>query len=197
MPGSPPGIFLGGTMKSKGTIIETKRLILRRFQDSDLAPFAQLNSNPEVMRYFPAPLSSKESDALAHEINRRIDANGYGFWAAERKEDGVFIGFVGLNKTRDNMPFPPSVEIGWRLDRPYWGNGYATEAAKASLKFAFETLKEPEVISFTAVPNKPSQQVMKRIGMKHEGEFFDHPALEDGHCLKSHIIYKISNNLNL
>lgn len=177
--------------------IETERLILRRFKDEDQRPFAQLNGDPEVMRYFPTPLTAQQSNELATEINRRIDANGYGFWAAERKEDNVFIGFVGLNKTGDKLPFPPTVEIGWRLDKPYWGKGYASEAAKASLKFAFETLKLPEVISFTAILNKPSQKVMTRIGMKHEGDFFDHPMLADGHCLKPHIIYKIQNYLSV
>lgn len=171
--------------------IETERLILRRFQESDFAPFAKLNGNAEVMQYFPSPLTPDQSDELAKEINRRIDTNGYGFWAAIRKEDDQFIGFIGLNKTRDNMPFPPAVEIGWRLDAPYWGSGYATEGAKAALNFAFTELQVPEVISFTAVPNKPSQKVMQRIGMTHDGEYFDHPALEDGHCLKRHILYRI------
>ena len=172
-------------------IFETERLIVRLFRESDREGFSRLNQNSNVMRYFPSPLSAQQSNDMIDELQRRQEKNGYTFWATERKEDNAFLGFVGLNKTGDNMPFPPSVEIGWRLDEDFWGKGYATEAAHGALEFAFTTLKAEEVISFTAEINEPSQKVMQRIGMKHAGEFFDHPALEDGHPLKRHILYRI------
>ncbi|MBE7637190.1 GNAT family N-acetyltransferase [Sneathiella sp. P13V-1] len=171
-------------------MFETERLICRLFRDSDREPFARLNGNATVMRYFPSTLTVEQSNSMVDELGRRQEKNGYTFWATERKEDGAFIGFVGLNKTGDNMPFSPSVEIGWRLDEPYWGKGYASEAAKGVLKYAFDKLGVDEVISFTAEINEPSQKVMQRIGMTHEGEYFDHPALDNGHPLKRHILYR-------
>lgn len=172
-------------------IFETERLICRLFRDSDREPFARLNGNSTVMRYFPSTLSADQSNAMVDELGRRQEKNGYTFWATERKEDGVFIGFVGLNKTGDNMPFPPAVEIGWRLDEPFWGKGYASEAAQGALAYAFDKLGVEEIISFTAEINEPSQKVMQRIGMTHDGEYFDHPALEKGHPLERHILYRI------
>ena len=172
--------------------LETKRLRLRQWQPSDFAIFADMNADPEVMRYFPKLLSATVSDVIANKCQQLIKDNGWGFWAVSIKSTNAFIGFVGLNQTNADMTFAPCVEIAWRLHKDYWGQGYATEAAQAALKFAFEVLALDEVVAFTAVINKPSQQVMQRIGMKNTQDNFYHPALRPNHALAEHVLYKIT-----
>ena len=176
--------------------LETKRLYLRQWQPSDLAIFAEMNADPEVMRYFPKPLSATVSDVIANKCQQLIKDNGWGFWAVSVKDglekSDTFIGFVGLNQTHADMAFAPCDEIAWRLHKDYWGQGYATEAAKAALKFAFEKLNLTEVVAFTAVINKPSQLVMKRIGMINTQDNFYHPALEPNHPLAEQVLYKLT-----
>lgn len=173
--------------------IETERLVLREWKELDLEPFSSMNADPEVMRYFPAVLSKQESDDFAKEIQKRIDDQGYGLWAVELKSSSEFIGFVGLNSPKVNLPFNPCVEIGWRLTKAAWGNGYATEAAKACLAFAFDTLSLNEVLSFTSILNKPSVSVMKRLGMHNTKNNFQHPSVPDGNPLKEHVLFSICN----
>ncbi len=176
-------------------ILQTERLHLRQWQASDFAIFAQINADPEVMRYFPKVLSTELSDVIARKCQQLIADNGWGFWAVSLKNDSkqidTFIGMVGLNQTHADLPFAPSVEIGWRLHKDYWGQGYATEAAQAAIQFAFEELKLSEVVAFTAVINRPSQKVMQRIGMMDTLENFYHPMLAADHKLAEHVLYKI------
>lgn len=177
-------------------VLETERLFLRQWQPADFAVFAQMNADPEVMRYFPKLLTPKVSDIIASKCQQLIADQGWGFWAVSLKDSSKtgddFIGFVGLNKTHTDMFFAPAIEIAWRLDKNYWGQGYATEAARAALKFAFEVLELNEVVAFTAVINKRSQLVMERIGMKNTQDNFYHPALEANHRLAKHVLYKIT-----
>ncbi len=172
--------------------IETERLYLRQWQASDFAPFAKMNANPKVMEYFPKLLTTSMSNAIAKKCQSLINDNGWGFWAVNLKETDTFIGMVGLNNANADMPFSPAVEIAWRLDNDYWGLGYATEAARASLNFAFVELGIEEVVSFTAVINKRSQLVMERLSMTNTQEDFFHPMLESNHRLAEHVLYKIT-----
>lgn len=175
--------------------METERLILRSWEDRDRKPFAQLNADPEVMRHFPSRLSETESDAMIERIRQNVRNDGFSFSPIEEKSSGRFLGFVGLNRPRYQtpLPFDPCVEIGWRLDRFAWGKGYAIEAAKAWLRFGFETLGLEEIVSFTATTNLPSQKVMQRLGMSHDPQDdFEHPALAEGHRLRPHVLYRLS-----
>lgn len=172
--------------------LETDRLCLRQWRKTDLKPFAKMNSNKDVMEYFPKLLSREESDALALKCRSLIDEKGWGFWAVSLKGSDTFIGFVGLNQPQQNLPFSPCVEIGWRLSKEFWGYGYATEAANACLKFAFEELKLDEVVSFTAKINERSQRVMKRLKMKNTRKNFYHPALKVTDPLAEHVLYKVT-----
>jgi len=174
--------------------IETERLYLRQWQASDFAPFAEMNANPKVMAYFPKLLTTSMSNAIAKKCQSLIDDNGWGFWAVSLKETDTFIGMVGLNNAHADMPFSPAVEIAWRLHNDYWGQGYATEAARASLDFAFVELEIEEVVAFTAVINKRSQLVMERLGMTNTQEDFFHPMLESTHRLAEHVLYKITRH---
>jgi len=147
-----------------------------------------MNADPEVMEFFPAALTRSESDEFADGIENRMAEMGWGLWAVEVSRAAPFIGFVGLNPVTFEAEFTPAVEIGWRLARPYWGNGYAPEAAGAVLDFGFGTLGLDRIVSFTALPNERSQSVMRKIGMRRGSEF-DHPRMEAGHPLRRHVLY--------
>ena len=136
------------------TIIETERLVLRKWQANDLKPFAALNSDPRVMEYFPAVMSLAETEAMIKTIEERSQLNGFGYCSAELKETKEFIGFIGLNVPGYPLLFSPCVEIGWRLAFAHWGKGYAQEGARAALKFGFEKLNIAEIVSFTTVGNQ-------------------------------------------
>ncbi|MEN6669180.1 GNAT family N-acetyltransferase [Psychrobacter sp. B38] len=177
-------------------MIETERLYLRQWQASDFATFAEMNADPEVMKYFPKLLTTSMSNIIAKKCQTLIEDNGWGFWAVGLKnavaKSDAFIGFVGLNNTHADMSFAPAVEIAWRLHKDYWGQGYATEAARAALDFAFTELVLEEVVSFTAVINKRSQKLMQRLGMTNIQEDFYHPMLDAKHPLAEHVLYKIT-----
>ncbi len=172
--------------------LQTDRLLLRHWNDGDLEAFAELNADPAVMEFFPDALDRNQSDALAAEIRRRMDEHGWGMWAVEVKATGEFIGFVGLN-TNTVTPRGENVEIGWRLNRQSWGQGYATEAAVAALSFAFDELGLDSIVAFTTVNNSRSRAVMERLGMQNTGENFDHPKVAEGHPLQEHVLYAIKS----
>ncbi|MGX9418200.1 GNAT family N-acetyltransferase [Vibrio sp. WJH972] len=174
--------------------LETERLILRQWKRDDYQTYAELCSDTNVMRYFLAPLSRHESDEQATMIQTLIAEQGWGFWAVELKSTNQFIGFVGLHSQSadSGLPNAPFIEIGWRLSSEFWGFGYAPEAAKRALKFAFEELNAPEVYAFTTLQNKPSQRVMTKVGMVDSNQNFDHPKVTKGHPLERHCLYKIT-----
>lgn len=170
-------------------MLHTPRLHLRNWQDTDKPLFAQINGDPDVMRYFPKPLTPEQSNKMADKCQQFIYDNGYGFWAVEHRQDKRFIGMIGLHSPQHDLPFSPCIEIGWRLDKAYWGQGLATEGAKACLDFAFEVLNLHQVVSFTAKINLPSQRVMQKLGMRFMYEF-DHPAVKHS-PLTGHVLYVV------
>ena len=171
----------------------TERLVLRGFSDADREPFAAMNADPRVMEHFPTLLTRAESDAFVDRIQRRWDADGLGLWAVERREDGRFLGFTGLVLERSGMPLGPCVEIGWRFAAEAWGNGYATEAARAALRFGFEVLDLEEILSWTVPANTASRRVMERIGMTHDSaDDFDHPRHLANDRIRRHVLYRVS-----
>ena len=173
---------------------ETERLRMRRWRTADRIPFAALNADPEVMKHFPARLTRAESDASAGRIEAGFATHGFGLWALEVIATGKFIGFTGLSVPRFEAGFTPAVEVGWRLARPAWGHGYATEAARRAVTAGFADFGLAEVVSFTATTNLRSQAVMRRIGMTHDpADDFDHPALPAGHPLRRHVLFRISS----
>lgn len=172
--------------------VRAARVLLRGWRDGDLAPFAALNADPQVMEHFPAPLTRAESDAFIGRVIEGWAVNGFGLWAVERAADHEFLGFTGLTRPRFDAPFMPAVEVGWRFARAAWGMGYATEAADAALAFGFETVGLDEIVSFTAPANVRSWRVMGRLGMTHdEADDFDHPRLPEGHPLRRHVLYRL------
>lgn len=171
--------------------IETQRLIMRSWKESDKVIFAEMNGNDNVMKYFPAPLSLEESNAFVERIRAEFVETGFGLYAVEIKATGELIGYVGFHRFSFAAPFSPNWEIGWRISDRFWHRGYATEAAKACIDYARKNRLCAKLYSFTAVPNTPSECVMKRVGMTFEGRFM-HPALADGHWLKEHVLYSIA-----
>ncbi|HEX7492237.1 MAG TPA: GNAT family N-acetyltransferase [Candidatus Limnocylindrales bacterium] len=179
-------------MAAPGPTLATSRLILRRWRQSDREPFARLNADPEVMSHFPRPLTREESDALVDRIEMRFDERGYGLWAVERRDDGVFLGFTGLAYQTFEAPFTPCVEVGWRFDRFAWGHGYATEAARAALAYGFGVAGLDEIVSFTSTLNEASIRVMERIGLRRDPDGdFDNPSFSAGHPLRRHVLYRL------
>ena len=175
--------------------LATARLRLRGWRNDHREPFAALNADPEVMAHFPTTLSRATSDMLVDATMDGWAANGFGLWAMERVTDGRFLGFTGLSRPSFGAAFTPAVEIGWRLARHAWGHGYATEAARASLHFGFETLGLEEIVSFTVPANVRSRAVMERIGMHHDpADDFDHPKLPEGHPLRRHVLYRLARD---
>ena len=169
----------------------TNRLLMRPWREEDLRPFADLNADPRVMRYFPAALSREESDSFAKRIQDRHEQEDFGFWAVERRDSGEFIGMIGLSRPNFSTSFTPCVEVGWRLAAAHWGQGFATEGALAALHFGFTTLELDEIMSFTTLTNQPSRRVMEKLGMRHDpGDDFQHPSLPEGHLLRPHVLYR-------
>jgi RimJ/RimL family protein N-acetyltransferase len=174
--------------------LDTARLRLRRWCRDDLEPFAAMNADPDVMRYFPFPLTRDESDDMVTRIDRHFERHGFGLWALERRHSGQFIGFAGLSVPRFTAHFTPCVEVGWRLARPFWDCGYATEAAQAAVAHGFTDLRLSEVVSFTTLANERSQRVMHRLGMRHDpADDFEHPVLAASNYahLAPHVLFRL------
>jgi RimJ/RimL family protein N-acetyltransferase len=175
------------------TPIETPRLRLRRWRDADRAPFAAMSADPAVMEFFPKTLSRAEADAFIDRIEAHWAEHGFGNYALEERETGAFVGLTGLFVVFPEAHFAPSVEIGWRLARPFWSQGYAREAAEAVIAAAFAEHDFPEIVAFTAVPNTRSAALMQRLGMTRDpADDFDHPGVPEGHPLRPHVLYRIS-----
>jgi RimJ/RimL family protein N-acetyltransferase len=170
----------------------TDRLVLREWRAADRAPFAALNADPRVTAPLSGPLDRAASDTLIDRIVGHWADDGHGLWAVERLEDGAFLGFIGLATPSFETAFTPCVEVGWRLTPAAWGHGYATEGARAALRFGFEDLDLEEIVSFTVPANLKSRAVMERLGMTRDpADDFDHPSLPDGHRLRRHVLYRL------
>lgn len=163
--------------------------ILRQWKDSDFEPFAEMNADPEVMRYFSSPMSGDEARDMFRRMRAAIDKRGWGIWAVE--VDGVFAGMVGLNVPRWPLPFSPCTEVLWRLRQEFWGRGLAHAAASQAIEYGFSQAGLQEIVAFTTPPNLRSRRLIERLGFERDqrGDF-DHPGVPDGHWLKRHVLYR-------
>ena len=171
-------------------LFTSTRLGFRNWVETDLETFARLNADPEVMRFFPAPLTREESKAFMKRLQDQFRTKGYTYFATELLNKGELIGFIGLLHQDYEAPFTPATDIGWRLRKEYWGKGYATEGAKRCLDHAFDELGLYRVVSVCTDLNVASEQVMRKIGMQRRGEF-EHPALQDHPRLNPCIWYEV------
>lgn len=178
---------------ARGPRLQTHRLTLRRWRRSDLEPFAALNADPVVMEHYPSTLDVDESKRFIGLIEETFDKHGYGLWALELAASGDFVGYCGLWPVRHDLHFTPAVEIGWRMAKEHWGNGYATEAARAAVRYGFEEVGLDEIVSFTSPANTRSIRVMQRIGMVTDpSDDFDHPSIGEESPLRRHVLYRMS-----
>ena len=186
-----------GAPDESSAVLRTSRLLLREWRDSDRGPFAEMNRDPLVMRYFPGLMERPASDAFVDRLQELHQRLGYTLWVVEvlDSERGTtpFAGFTGLMPPTFDPPFEhcePVAEVGWRLLPQWWGLGLATEGARASLAHGFDVVGLPEILSFTVVNNVPSRAVMERIGMHPDGEF-DHPRAQPDAHWKRHALYRM------
>jgi RimJ/RimL family protein N-acetyltransferase len=178
--------------------LETERLILRPWREADKKLYAAVIGDPEVRRFFPAVGTYADADAGIERAKQRLDSFGFSFLAVERKQDGAFMGMLGMAPFRDELraaiPTNPAVEIGWQLGKQFWGQGYAPEGARAFLDYAWMPLGLPEVVAITYEGNWPSRRVMEKIGMTHDPRgSFEHPDVPSGSKVRSHVLYRIMN----
>lgn len=189
--------------------INTARLVLRRWAERDLDPFAALNADPQVMEHFPSTHTREQTADMIARIEKHFDENDFGLWAAELNCDGsafadegavaalkkgTLIGFIGLQKVPFEAHFTPAVEVGWRLAKECWGHGLAPEGAEAAIDDILSRFDFPEIISMTATTNRNSMRVMEKLGMSRNPlDDFDHPRLPN-HRLCRHVLYRISKD---
>jgi RimJ/RimL family protein N-acetyltransferase len=175
--------------------LTTARLLLREWRDADREPFAELNADPRVVAFLSGPRNRVASDEFVDRIVARWASDGHGLWAVERREDGAFLGFVGLAAPTFEAAFTPCVEVGWRFTPVAWGQGFATEGARAALRFGFEDVGLEEIVSFTVPDNVRSRAVMERLGMTRDpADDFDHPGYAHGHRLRRHVLYRLGRD---
>ena len=172
-------------------MLQTKRLTLRAWRDDDVENYAALHADPHVAYWLGGRLSPEEAEERLRTMRAGLEERGWGMWAVERTEDGSWLGTVGLDPVREDLPVHPAIEASWRMAPSYWGRGYATEAMRAVLADAVAR-GETEIVSFTAATNTRSQAVMTRLGFKRDASSdFDHPRLPQGHTLRRHVVYRL------
>lgn len=180
-------------------MIQTERLVLRRWREADREPFARMGRDADVMRHFPSLLTREQSDAMIDDrLEPHFEEHGYGLWALERRTDGCFLGFAGLGRVGFHSPIEGEVEIGWRLARQAWGQGYAFEAASAAMAYGFNQLGLSWIYAMTVVGNDRSRHLMDKLGMVRAPELdFDHPRIPVGHLVRPQIVYRKSADREL
>lgn len=172
--------------------LETERITLREWLPQDVAAFARMNSDPLIMEYFPRVLNEETTVRLINRFQEHFDKYGFGMYALEHKETKSFMGFAGISHVRDLFPFAPAVEMAWRLEYEYWGKGFATEAARAIISYAFNNLELKELVAFSVYDNARAIHMMEKLGLKHDKKGdFDYPKLPSGHPLGCHVLYRL------
>jgi RimJ/RimL family protein N-acetyltransferase len=174
-------------------LIETERLILRRWRAADREPYVAMMLDRQVSDWLGGPFTQAEALARIERNETALAAHGYGRMAMERRADGAFLGYCGLAPTADNLPFDGGYEVGWSVARAGWGQGYAPEAARAVFADGFSRLDLPEILAFTGEANLRSQAVARKLGMRRSpDQDFDHPGLAADHPLKRHLVFVAS-----
>ena len=173
-------------------IIMSEIVNIRHWTNDDIPHLIQMNQDKFVMKYFLSTLTAEETTLRYKLMQEHIEKNGFGLYVVENSI-GEFLGYTGYMIADFESSFTPCIEIGWRFKKEYWGNGYATAAAKLCLTFGFSELSFESIYSFTSIHNKKSEAVMQRIGMQKIGEF-NHPRVPPEHFLNRHVVYKIDKN---
>ncbi len=173
--------------------IHTARLLLRRWREADLEPFARINADPQVCAFLAAPMTRSQSDVLVQRVMAHFQVYRFGLWAVEIPGVTPFAGFVGLQHLSFQTAFTPAVEIAWRLGSEWWGRGYAREAALACRNYAFDDLALTGIVAFCVRENRRSIALMEAIGLRHDEQGdFDHPRLPPTHPHRRHVLYRMN-----
>jgi RimJ/RimL family protein N-acetyltransferase len=168
---------------------DASKVVLRQWTDADLGPYFEMNTDPEVMRHFPALQTREDAIAGLDRMRTSIGEKGWGVWAVDVDEE--FAGMAGLMVPRFEAAFMPCTEILWRFRRQFWGRGLAYAAALQALDYGFIRLKLPEIVAFTAVSNVRSIRLMERLGfVRDPGGDFEHPKVPVGNPLRHHVLYR-------
>jgi RimJ/RimL family protein N-acetyltransferase len=174
---------------------ETQRLVLREWHDDDFDKFYALNQDSDVMHYFPELYGYGKTVQLIEVIKSKFIKYGFGFYTCELKATKEFVGSIGINVPDVKMHFTPCVEIGWRVAKQYWQQGFAYEAAQKCLEIGFTEFNLDEIVAFTAKCNRPSERLMQKLGMQHNvNDDFCHPKLDYNHPLNLHVLYRLSKH---
>lgn len=174
-------------------LFTSERLGFRNWKGDDVLKMAAINSDPDVMKFFPALQDEAQTQSFIKRMQKQYEDKGFTYFAAELLSNKEFIGFIGLSVPTFEAEFTPCVDMGWRLNKKYWNNGYATEGAKRCLEYAFNVLELDKVVAICPEINKPSEGVMQKIGMKKKLTF-SHPLLQDNDRLQACVLYEIHNN---
>ena len=173
----------------------TQRLILRSWKDSDRQSFAEMSEDADVMEYL-RPLSTRDAcDAWIDFQISHQSSHGFCLWALESRASGIFMGAAGLLNVSFAARFTPAVEVGWRLARPFWGQGFALEAARSALQFGFQEICLTQVVAHASVHNARSRRLMAKLGMSHDGmEDFDRAGVPEGDPLRRQVLYRLTRD---
>ena len=178
------------TPNSTPYLFTSLRLGFRNWKADDLEAMSAISADPEVMEFFPRPATKDETKAFIERMQLQFAQNHFCYFAVERLDNSEFIGFIGLMEQTYPADFTPCVDIGWRLKRTAWNQGYATEGAKRSLDYAFNSLHLDLIYSTAPEVNLKSQHIMLKIGMQKVGEFL-HPRLAGNERLEKCAVYTI------
>jgi len=173
-------------------LFTSDRLGFRNWTDNDIPLMAAMNTDPEVMEFFPSIVTPEQTAAFVKRMKNMFSERGYCYFAVDKLDEDCFIGFIGLAYQDYDAAFTPCTDIGWRLDKKYWNKGYATEGAERCLRYAFQDLKLKNIKATAPQININSINVMRKIGMKKQLDFI-HPKLKDNERLKHCVCYGISN----
>lgn len=172
-------------------LFHSERLGFRNWVDADLEKIQDINSDEDVMEFFPSLYTIDQTSAFIKRMQDSIERKGYGYFAVDELSSGDFIGFIGVLDQNYDVSFMPAIDIGWRLDKTYWGKGHATEGAKECLNYAFQQLGLESIISVAPLLNIKSIGVMEKIGMTKRTEF-EHPLIDKSSPLKICVCYQIA-----
>ena len=169
-------------------LFTSSRLGFRNWQDADVEQMILINSNKEIMKFFPFLPSEQQTRDFVIRMQKQFAHKGYCYFATDLLETNTFIGFIGLSEQTFKASFTPCTDIGWRLSNEHWSKGYATEGAKACLEYAGKLLKLPQIFAIASQINENSIKVMDKIGMRYLRNF-DHPNLLEHPRLKNCVVY--------